>query len=145
MQRFSTVKDLEEKFWPADGLLKRVPWRVKEALFWESEYDTLIRRHKELSNILTRIVETPALVGLQEVRELMDMDELDDLVEYRRNRPRNFMRGTKEHTYFAKKTREEIAATKAEDAEIIACQKKEVVKAITEMWEQSTPSSVSQS
>ena len=50
-------------------------------------------------------------MGLQEVRELMDMDELDDLVEYRRNRPRNFMRGTKEDTNSAKQTREWIAPT----------------------------------
>jgi len=124
------VKKLEEKYWPSGGLLKRVSWRVKGALSWESKYDRMERRHQELLAILTRILETPELLGRRAARRLMNVDELGEFIEYRRNPPRDFMQGKKEHTYFAMKTNEEIAASTVEEKALIARQEKRVVEVV---------------
>jgi len=136
LQRYSDVKKLEEKYWPSDGLLKRVSWRVKGALSWESKYDMMERRHQELLAILTRILDTPELLGRRAARRLMGVDELEELIEYRRNPPRDFMQGKKEHTYFAMKTNEEIAASTVEEKALIARQEKRVLEVVIEAWEE---------
>lgn len=48
--RYSTMKELEKKFWLSGGLLNRMSWRVKGALSWESKFDMEERRPADLFN-----------------------------------------------------------------------------------------------
>lgn len=121
LQRYSTMKELEEKLWPSGGLLNRMSWRLKGALSWENKFDMEERRHQELLAILTRIIQTPELLGRRAIRKVINMDGFEDYIE---DQQRDFMR------------EKEIAAAKAEKAELIVPQEKRVVDVLIEAWEE---------